>query len=169
MITNLASIDDSLSLFADGAANVDCVARRHQARSVRAVCPFTNSEQFSCRSEQIAELHSNGHQVVVVESALLLENASKGGRLIDLADEIWVVSINKAAAVQRIVQRNGLADVIVLCRCWVGQWFIAACCGLQAEAEKRISSQASNADRLARADVILSTTFPFETTVRGAC
>jgi len=67
---------------------------------------------------------------VVLEAAVLLEAGWD-----DLVDVIWVVSTPPEVAVQRLQQRSGLS---------------------QAEAEGRLATQLSNAEREARADVVIA-------------
>ena len=66
--------------------------------------------------------------VVVLEAAVLLEAGWQ-----DAADETWVVSVNRATALNRAMQRDG-ADA--------------------AAVEARIDAQLANADREAQADVV---------------
>lgn len=80
-------------------------------------------------SEQLAAFETAGNSLVVLEAAVLFEAGWE-----DLADEIWVAVVEPAHAIERLAARNGLdADA----------------------ARARIESQLSNAERTARADVII--------------
>lgn len=80
-------------------------------------------------SEQLSELEVAGNRLAVLEAAVLFEAGWE-----DLADEIWVVTVEPDIAVQRLAERNGLDE---------------------AEARARIDSQLSNAERTARADIVI--------------
>jgi len=69
------------------------------------------------------------HAVVVLEAAVLFEAGWE-----PLVDEIWVVVVERATAVQRAVARGGL---------------------VAAQVEARIDAQLSNAERKKRAQVVL--------------
>lgn len=71
-----------------------------------------------------------GAQVGVVEAAVLFEAGWEA-----LVDEVWVISVPPAIARERLIARNGLSAE---------------------EADNRIASQLSNAEREARADVVIS-------------
>jgi len=76
--------------------------------------------------------------VVVMEAAILLEAAWD-----DIVDEVWVCMVPVAEAVDRIVSRNGLSTE---------------------EAERRVAAQLSNAQRVCRANVVISTLWEPELT-----
>lgn len=80
-------------------------------------------------SEQLAEFEAAGNSLVVLEAAVLFEAGWE-----DLVDEIWVVVVEPEIAVQRLGARNGLDPEA---------------------ARARIASQLSNAERIARADVVI--------------
>lgn len=80
-------------------------------------------------SEQLAEFETAGNSIVVLEAAVLFEAGWE-----DLADEVWVVVVEPEQAIQRLAARNGLDE---------------------AAARARIDSQLSNAERTARADVVI--------------
>jgi dephospho-CoA kinase len=80
-------------------------------------------------SEALAEFEAAGNSVVVLEAAVLFEAGWE-----DLVDEVWVVVVEPEIAVQRLASRNGLEPEA---------------------ARARIASQLSNAERIARADVII--------------
>ncbi len=80
-------------------------------------------------SQELAELETAGNTLAVLEAAVLFEAGWE-----DLCDEIWVVVVEPHLAVERLASRNGLdADA----------------------ARARISSQLSNAERTAKADVVI--------------
>jgi phosphopantetheine adenylyltransferase/dephospho-CoA kinase len=68
--------------------------------------------------------------MVVLEAAVLFEAGWE-----DLVHEVWVVVVEPDLAVQRLATRNGLDE---------------------AAARARIDSQLSNAERTARADVVIT-------------
>jgi len=80
-------------------------------------------------SEELAGFETAGNRLVVLEAAVLFEAGWE-----DLADEIWVVVVEPELAVQRLASRNGLDPEA---------------------ARARIASQLSNAERVARADVVI--------------
>lgn len=80
-------------------------------------------------SEQLSELEVAGNRLAVLEAAVLFEAGWE-----DLVDEIWVVTVEPDIAVQRLAERNGLDE---------------------AAARARIDSQLSNAERTARADIVI--------------
>ncbi len=80
-------------------------------------------------SEALAEFEAAGNHLVVLEAAVLFEAGWE-----DLADEIWVVVVEPELAVQRLASRNGLDPEA---------------------ARARIDSQLSNAERVARADIVI--------------
>ena len=80
-------------------------------------------------NEQLSELETAGNLYAVLEAAVLFEAGWE-----DLCDEIWVVVVDPDQAVVRLAERNGLDE---------------------AAARARIASQLSNAERTARADVVI--------------
>jgi len=80
-------------------------------------------------SEELSALEVAGNQLVVLEAAVLLEAGWE-----DMVDEIWVTTVAVDVAVARLAERNGLDE---------------------AAARARIDSQLANADRLAKADVVI--------------
>ncbi|MBA4180300.1 MAG: dephospho-CoA kinase [Anaerolinea sp.] len=80
-------------------------------------------------SEALSELETGGTRLAVLEAAVLFEAGWE-----DLTDEIWVVVVEPDQAVERLAARNGLDPDA---------------------ARARIASQLSNAERTARADVII--------------
>jgi len=84
-------------------------------------------------AERLDELRrsAEGGRVAVLEAALLIEAG-----WIDLTDEVWLTLAPPAVAAQRLMTRNGLS---------------------REEAEARIASQLSNAERLEHADVVIDT------------
>jgi phosphopantetheine adenylyltransferase/dephospho-CoA kinase len=81
-------------------------------------------------SESLSEFEAAGNALVVLEAAVLFEAGWE-----DLVDEVWVVVVEPDLAVQRLASRNGLDE---------------------AAARARIHSQLSNAERIARANVVIS-------------
>lgn len=79
--------------------------------------------------EQLSELETAGNNLAVLEAAVLLEAGWE-----DLVDEIWVVTVEPEIAVERLRERNNMDA---------------------AAARARIDSQLSNAERVARADVVI--------------
>ncbi len=80
-------------------------------------------------SEQLSSFETAGNQFVVLEAAVLFEAGWE-----DLVDDVWVVVVEPAGAIKRLAERNGLDE---------------------AAARARIDSQLSNAERTARADVVI--------------
>lgn len=80
-------------------------------------------------SEQLAAFEAAGNSLVVLEAAVLFEAGWE-----DLVDEIWVAVVEPVHAIERLAARNGLDA---------------------GAARARIESQLSNAERTARADVII--------------
>ena len=80
-------------------------------------------------NEDLSELEVAGNSLAVLEAAVLFEAGWE-----DLCDEIWVVVVDPDVAVARLAARNGLDE---------------------AAARARIASQLSNAERTARADVVI--------------
>lgn len=79
-------------------------------------------------AEEIADLQKrDGTSIIVLEAAVMIE-----ANWLDLADEIWVVTVTPEVARERLMARNGLAE---------------------SQAQARIDSQLTNKERLAYADV----------------
>ena len=81
-------------------------------------------------SEALSEFEAAGNSLVVLEAAVLFEAGWE-----DLVHEVWVVVVEPDLAVQRLAARNGLDE---------------------AAARARIDSQLSNAERTARADIVIT-------------
>lgn len=81
-------------------------------------------------SEALSEFEAAGNSLVVLEAAVLFEAGWE-----DLVHEVWVVVVEPDLAVQRLATRNGLDE---------------------AAARARIDSQLSNAERVSRADVVIT-------------
>lgn len=81
--------------------------------------------------EEIAAARAAGTEVAIVEAAVLFEAGWES-----LVDEVWVISVPPEVARARLMERNGFS---------------------QDEADKRIASQITNAERESRADVVIST------------
>lgn len=79
--------------------------------------------------EALSELETAGNALAVLEAAVLFEAGWE-----DLVDEVWVVTVEPDEAVRRLAERNGLDE---------------------AAARARLASQLSNAERTARADVVI--------------
>lgn len=80
-------------------------------------------------SEALSEYETAGNHLVVLEAAVLFEAGWE-----DLVDEVWVVVVESEIAVERLAARNGLEPEA---------------------ARARIASQLSNAERIARANVVI--------------
>jgi len=80
-------------------------------------------------SEALSELETAGNHLAVLEAAVLFEAGWQ-----DLVDEVWVVVVEPDLAVQRLATRNNLDE---------------------AAARARISSQLSNAERVAKANIVI--------------
>jgi phosphopantetheine adenylyltransferase/dephospho-CoA kinase len=80
-------------------------------------------------SESLSEYETAGNHLVVLEAAVLFEAGWE-----DLVDEVWVVVVEPEIAVGRLAARNGLDPEA---------------------ARARIASQLSNAERIARANVVI--------------
>jgi dephospho-CoA kinase len=96
-------------------------------------------------SQELSELETAGNQLAVLEAAVLFEAEWQ-----DLCDEVWVVVVEPDQAVVRLAQRNNLDE---------------------AAARARIASQLSNAERTARATVVIennSTLEALEASIAGA-
>lgn len=81
-------------------------------------------------SEALSEFEAAGNSLVVLEAAVMFEAGWE-----DLVNDVWVVVVEPDLAVQRLATRNGLDE---------------------AGARARIDSQLSNAERIARADVVIT-------------
>ncbi|MBE7519510.1 MAG: dephospho-CoA kinase [Thermoflexaceae bacterium] len=95
--------------------------------------------------EEFARLSADGHGLCVLEAAVLFEAGWD-----DLVDETWVVVVEPGLAVRRLAERNGLDETA---------------------ARARLASQLSNAERTARANVVIennSTLEDLDRTVREA-
>ncbi|XP_070565476.1 bifunctional coenzyme A synthase-like [Ptychodera flava] len=88
--------------------------------------------------EQIAECSNKGIKVCILDAAVLLEAG-----WIDFVHEVWVSVVPKDEAVKRIVERDGLSEERAL---------------------QRVESQISNSERVASANVVLSTLWEPEVT-----
>eukprot|EP00897_Mesotaenium_endlicherianum_P004119 jgi/Mesen1/3735/ME000204S02996 len=88
--------------------------------------------------EREALAESGGADICVAEAAVMLEAGSQDGM-----DEVWVVFTPRDAARERLMARNGLSAE---------------------DANKRIQSQMSSAERVARADVALYNGGPLDDT-----
>lgn len=81
-------------------------------------------------SEEIARVRAAGSAgVIVLEAAVLFEAGWQ-----DLGDEVWVNIVEREVAIARATQRDGVAREAI---------------------ERRLDAQLSNAERIARADVVL--------------
>ena len=80
---------------------------------------------------EVAAAQAAGAAVAVVEAAVLFEAGWES-----LVDEVWVISVRPEVARVRLMERNGFSEE---------------------EADKRIASQITNAERESRADVMIST------------
>jgi dephospho-CoA kinase len=85
---------------------------------------------------RLAEFAAGGERVVVLEAAVLLE-----AKWEDLVDEVWVVSVPPEVAVSRLVGRSQISE---------------------SEAWARVAAQKTNADRAARADIVIDNSSNFE-------
>ena len=81
-------------------------------------------------SESLSEFEAAGNAIVVLEAAVMFEAGWE-----DLVDDIWVVVVEPDQAVKRLAERNGLDE---------------------AAARARIDSQLSNAERVSRANVVIT-------------
>lgn len=80
--------------------------------------------------EEIARVRAEGTApAIVLEAAVLFEAGWQ-----DLGDEVWVVIVDREVAIARAMQRDGNARAAV---------------------EQRLDAQLSNAERIARADVVI--------------
>ena len=80
--------------------------------------------------EEIARVNREGTaRVIVLEAAVLFEAGWE-----DLGDEVWVNIVDRAVAIARTMRRDNIA---------------------QAAVESRLDAQLSNAERIARADIVI--------------
>ena len=80
--------------------------------------------------DEIAKVRAAGAaRVIVLEAAVLFEAGWQ-----DLGDEVWVNIVDRSVAIARAIQRDGLSRSTV---------------------ENRLDAQLSNAERIARADVVI--------------
>ncbi len=86
--------------------------------------------------ERLRELEAKGAQVAVLEAAILIEAG-----WISLVDEAWMLEVPEEVAVERIHQRNGLAEE---------------------EIRKRLRSQLSNEERAKHASEVIENTGDLE-------
>ena len=87
-------------------------------------------------TEELDSLRAAGNEVAVLEAAVMFEAGWE-----DLADEVWVVVVEPDHAVKRLAERNGLDPEA---------------------ARARIASQLTNAERVAKADVVIENNGSFE-------
>jgi len=81
--------------------------------------------------QEIARVRAAGRpRVIVLEAAVLFEAGWQ-----DLGDEVWVAIVDRDIAIARAMERDNLPRSTV---------------------EKRLDSQLSNAERIARADVVIT-------------
>ena len=89
--------------------------------------------------EEMIRLKKAGHDVVVMEAAVLLQ----AGWDRTLCDEVWVVVVPVSVARERLMMRNKISEE---------------------DANKRIASQMTNRERVKRADVVISNQGDLEST-----
>ena len=89
--------------------------------------------------EEMIRLKKAGHDVVVMEAAVLLQ----AGLDRTLCDEVWVVVVPVSVARERLMMRNKISEE---------------------DANKRIASQMTNRERVKRADVVISNQGDLEST-----
>ncbi len=87
---------------------------------------------------RIKECESSGTKVAVLDVPLLFEAGWH-----TLADEVWVVAVDRALQIARIKERDGLSE---------------------AEAISRIDAQMPAAEKARRADVVIDSSHPIEIT-----
>ena len=81
-------------------------------------------------AEEIARVRAAGNaRVIVLEAAVLFEAGWQ-----DLGDEVWVNIVDREIAIARAIERDSMPRATV---------------------ERRLDSQLSNAERIARADVVI--------------
>ncbi|XP_042210072.1 bifunctional coenzyme A synthase-like [Homarus americanus] len=95
-------------------------------------------EIASLAMKQINDLATEGYSVVILDAAVLLEAGWE-----KICHQVWVCIITQEEAVTRIVERDGKS---------------------QKEAQRRINSQLSNRDRVARANIVFCTQWDGEYT-----
>jgi len=94
--------------------------------------------------DEIARVRAAGAaRVIVLEAAVLFEAGWQ-----DLGDEVWVNIVERAVAIARAMQRDNIP---------------------QSTIEKRLDSQLSNAERIARADVVIDNNGMPETMLAQLC
>lgn len=92
---------------------------------------ITHSRMKGMMREKLNEIEKQGHEIAVLEAALLLE-----AKWDDLADEIWVTVVDPEIAAARVAERSGLAREQVM---------------------ERIRSQMTSEERTRRASVVIET------------
>jgi dephospho-CoA kinase len=100
-------------------------------RNLAKLNAITHSRMKGMMREKLVEIEKQGHEIAVLEAALLLE-----AKWDDLADEIWVTVTEPEIAAARVAERSGLAREQVM---------------------ERIRSQMTNEERMARATVVIDT------------
>lgn len=85
-------------------------------------------------ADRVAQAQRNGARVVVVEVPLLVEAIRSGGDWTRTYDEIWVVTAPEEQVIERVLARGGMSE---------------------ARVRAVIRSQASTAERLRYADVVI--------------
>lgn len=100
-------------------------------RNLARLNAITHSRMKGMMREKLVEIEKQGHEIAVLEAALLLE-----AKWDDLADEIWVTVTEPEIAAARVAERSGLAREQVM---------------------ERIRSQMTNEERMARATVVIDT------------
>lgn len=103
---------------------------------------ITHSRMKGMMREKLVDLEKQGHEIAVLEAALLLE-----AKWDDLADEIWVTVTDPEIAAQRVAERSGLAREQVM---------------------ERIRSQMTNEERKKRANVVIDTNGDMASTEKQA-
>lgn len=92
-------------------------------------------------SQSLSEFEAAGNSLVVLEAAVMFEAGWE-----DLVDEVWVVVVEPDLAVKRLATRNGLDE---------------------AAARARIDSQLSNAERISRANHVITNNGTLEDLQKG--
>lgn len=111
-------------------------------RNLAKLNAITHSRMKGMMREKLGDLERQGHAIVVLEAALLLE-----AKWDDLADEIWVTVSEPEIAAARVAERSGLAAEQVM---------------------ERIRAQMSNAERINRATVVIDTSGDMASTEKQA-